>query len=142
MGIYYYRNLQTSFGNSYRFLISLSDSITGSLTFSEKKPSHALRIAHKSYTLRKAVSHTSTERNSTRDKCPISNTELCLRKNEVYQLTCSRCNQQYIGITTRFIRDRVSLSENISKREIPLLEKNTSIPPRMKTKKALRSRLL
>ena len=40
MGIYYYRNLQTSFGNSYRFLTSLNDSLTGSRTFSEKKPSH------------------------------------------------------------------------------------------------------
>ena len=74
---------------------------------------------------------------------PISNTKLCLRRNEVYQLTCSRCNQQYIGSTTRFIRDRWSLSENIPTTKIPLLKKKkTSIPARMKTKKALRSRLL
>lgn len=41
------------------------------------------------------------------DKCPISNTGLCLRRNAVYQLTCNSCDQQYIGSTTRFIHDRV-----------------------------------
>ena len=43
----------------------------------------------------------------TRDKCPIANTGLCLRRNAVYQLTCNSCDQQYIGSTTRFIHDRV-----------------------------------
>ena len=41
------------------------------------------------------------------DKCPISNTRLCLRRNAVYQLTCNSCDQQYIGSTTRVIHDRV-----------------------------------
>ena len=50
-----------------------------------------------SYTLRQDLSHTSTERKCTRDKCPISNTGLCLRRNAVYQLTCNICDQQYIG---------------------------------------------
>ena len=35
------------------------------------------------------------------------------RRNELYQLTCSRCNQQYIGSTTRLIHDRVG--EHINK---------------------------
>ena len=43
-----------------------------------------------SYTLRQDLSHT-------RDKCPISNTGLCLRRNAVYQLTCYSCDQQWIG---------------------------------------------
>ena len=50
-----------------------------------------------SYTLRQDLSYTSTERKCTRDKCPISNTGLCLRRNAVYQLTCNSCDQQYIG---------------------------------------------
>ena len=66
-----------------------------------------VRIAHKSDALRQALSHTSTERKCTRDKCLISNTGLCLRRNAVYQLTCNSCDQQYIGSTTRFIYDRI-----------------------------------
>ena len=53
------------------------------------------------------LSHTSTERKCTRDKCSISNTGLCLRRNAVYQLTFISCDQQYISSTTRFIHDRV-----------------------------------
>ena len=63
--------------------------------------------AHRSHTLRRALSHNSTERTCTRDKCPISNTKLCLRTNAVYQITCKNCKQQYIDSTTRFIHDRV-----------------------------------
>ena len=78
-------------------------------------------IAHKPYTLRQALSHTSTERKCTRDKCPISNTGLCLRRNAVYQLTSNSCDQQYIGSTTRFIHDRVK--EHL-KGKTPLLKKH------------------
>ncbi|CAH3025118.1 unnamed protein product, partial [Porites evermanni] len=73
-----------------------------------RKENISVRIAHKSYTLRQALSHTSRERKCTRDKCPISNTGLCLRRNAVYQLTCNSCDQQYIGNSTRFIHDRVN----------------------------------
>ena len=72
-----------------------------------RKENIPVRIVHKSYTLRQALSHTSKERKCTRDKCPISNTGLCLRRNAVYQLTCNRFDQQYICSTTRFIHDRV-----------------------------------
>ena len=78
-------------------------------------------IAHKPYTLRQALSHTSTERKCTRDKCPISNTGLCLRRNAVYQLTSNSCDQQYIGSTTRFIHDRV---KEHFKGKTPLLKKH------------------
>ena len=85
----------------------ISERLNHRITYIFRKETIPSRIAHKSYTLRKALSHTSTERKSTRDKCAISNTELCLRRNEVYQLTSSRCNQQYIGSATRFIHDHV-----------------------------------
>ena len=77
--------------------------------FWKKKKNIPVRIAHRSYTLpiRQALSHTSKERKCTGDKCPISNTGLCLRRNAVYQLTCNSCDQQYIRSTTRFIHDRV-----------------------------------
>ena len=72
-----------------------------------RKENIPVRIAHKSYKLRQALSHTPTERKCTRDKCPVSNTGLCLRRNVVYQLTCNSCDQQYNGSTTIFIHDCV-----------------------------------
>ena len=70
-----------------------------------RKENIPVRIAHKCYTLRKALYHTYTK--WARDKCPISNTGLCLRRNIVYQLRCNSCHQQYIDSTTRFTHDRV-----------------------------------
>ena len=66
-----------------------------------------VRVAHKSYTLRRALSHNNKERTFTRANCPISDTRLCLLRDAVYQITCKNCNQHYIGSTTRFIHDRV-----------------------------------
>ena len=72
-----------------------------------RKENIPVPIVHKSYTLRQALSHTPTERKCTRDKCPVSNTGSCLRRNVVYQLTCNSCDQQYTGSSTIFIHDRV-----------------------------------
>ena len=62
---------------------------------------------HKSYTLRQALSHHTTERTCTRTNCPISSTNLCLRRNAVYQITCKGCKKLHIESTTRFVHDRV-----------------------------------
>ena len=72
-----------------------------------RKESIPVRVTYKSYTLRRALSLNSTERTCTRANCPISNTNLCLLRNVVYQITCNNCNQHYIGSTTRFVHDRV-----------------------------------
>ena len=72
-----------------------------------RKEGIPVRVAHKSYTLRRALSHNTTERTCTRKNCPTSSTKRCLLRNAVYQITCNNCNQQYIGSTTRFIHDRV-----------------------------------
>ena len=66
-----------------------------------------VRVAHKSYTLRRALSHNTTERKCPRKNCPTSSTKLCLLRNAVHQITCNNCNQHYIGSTTCFIHDRV-----------------------------------
>ena len=92
---------------SYLKIPYISERLNHKITNIFRKENIPVRIAHKSHTLRQALSHTSTERKCTRDNCPISNTGLCLRKNTVYQLTCNSCGQQYIGSTTRFIHDRV-----------------------------------
>ena len=65
-----------------------------------------VRIAHKSYTLRQALSHNTTERKCNRPNCPIEDTNLCLQRITVYQLTCKACGEYYIGSTTRFLHDR------------------------------------
>ena len=72
-----------------------------------RKEDIPVRVAHKSYTLRRALSHNNKERTCTRANCPISGTKLCLLRNAVYQITCNNCNQHYIGSTIRFIHDRV-----------------------------------
>ena len=72
-----------------------------------RKEGIPVRVTHKSYTLRRALSQKNTERTCTRANCPISNTNLCLLRNVVYQITCNNCNQHYIGSTTRFVHDRV-----------------------------------
>ena len=72
-----------------------------------RKEGIPVRVAHKSYTLRRALSQNNTERTCTRANCPISNTNLCLLRNVVYQIICNNCNQHYIGSTTRYVHDRV-----------------------------------
>ena len=85
----------------------ISERLNHRITNIFRKENIPVRVAHKSYTLRQALSHTSIECKCTRGKCPIANTGLCLRRNAVYQLTCNSCDQQYIGSTTRLIHDRV-----------------------------------
>ena len=53
-----------------------------------------------------ALSHNTTERKCNRPNCPIADTNLCLQRNIVYQLTCKTCGEYYIGRTTRFLHDR------------------------------------
>ena len=57
-----------------------------------RKEGIPVRIAHKSYTLRRALSHNNKERTSTRANCPIIRTKLYLLRNAVYQITCNNCN--------------------------------------------------
>ena len=73
--------------SSLRSLTFLNDSITGSLTFLEKKKHLSTRYPQILHAQTSPTSHTSTERKCTRDKCSIANTGLRLRRNAVYQLT-------------------------------------------------------
>ena len=59
---------------SYLKIPYISERLNHRITNIFRKENIPVRIAHKSYTLRQALSHTSTERKCTRDKCPISNT--------------------------------------------------------------------
>ena len=67
-----------------------------------------VRIAHRSHTLRRALSHNTAARTCTRDKYLTSHTNLCLRQNVVYKITCNNCNQLHIGSTIRFLHDRTT----------------------------------
>ena len=102
---------------SYLKIPYISERLDHKITNIFRKEGIPVRIAHKSYTLRKALSHKITERTCTRANCPIAHTKLCLLRNAVYQITCKNCNQNYIGSTTRFIHDRMKehvKSENSS----------------------------
>ena len=84
----------------------ISDRLNRKITGIFKRENIPVRIAHKSYTLRQALSHNTTERKCNRPNCPIADTNLCLQRNTVYQLTCKACGEYYIGSTTRFLHDR------------------------------------
>ena len=84
----------------------ISDRLKRKITRIFKRENIPVRIAHKSYTLRQALSHNTTERKCNRPNCPIADTNLCLQRNTVYQLTCKACGEYYIGSTTRFLHDR------------------------------------
>ena len=84
----------------------ISDRLNRKITGIFKRENIPVRIAHKSYTLRQALSHNTTKRKCNRPNCPIADTNLCLQRNTVYQLTCKACGEYYIGSTTRFLHDR------------------------------------
>ena len=92
---------------SYLRIPYISERLNHKITNIFGKEGIPVRVAHKSYTLRRALSHSTTERTCTRKNCPTSSTKLCLLRNAVYQITCNNCNQHYIESTTRFIHDRV-----------------------------------
>ena len=92
---------------SYLKIPYISDRLNHKITNIFQKEGIPLRIVHRSFTLRRALSHNTTKRACTRNNCPIANTKLCLLRNAVYQIICNKCNQFYIGSTTRFIHDRV-----------------------------------
>ena len=92
---------------SYMKIPYISERLNYRITNIFRKEDIPVRVAHKSYTLRRALSHNNKERTCTRANCLISGTKLCLLRNAVYQITCNNCNQHYIGSTIRFIHDRV-----------------------------------
>ena len=92
---------------SYLKIPYFSERLNYRITSIFRKEGIPVRVAHKSYTLRRALSHNNKERTCTRANCPISSTKLCLLRNAVYQITCNNCSQHYIGSTTCFIHDRL-----------------------------------
>ena len=84
----------------------ISDLLNRKITGIFKRENIPVRIAHKSYTLKQALSHNTTERKCNRQNCPNADTNLCLQRNTVYQLTCKACGEYSIGSTTRFLHDR------------------------------------
>jgi len=92
---------------SYLKIPYISERLNHRITSIFRKEGIPERVAHKLYTLRRALSHNNKERTCTRANCSISDTRLCLVRNAVYQITCNNCNQHYIRSTTRFIHDRV-----------------------------------
>ena len=76
-----------------------------------------VRVMHKSYTLRWALSQNNMEQTCTRANCPISSTKLFLLRNAVYQITCNNCNNTTSGelhsLSTN--NDNSSVKKHISK---------------------------
>ena len=64
-----------------------------------------VRIYRKSYTLRNALRDTPRTQECRMKNCQLNNDQ-CLIRNCVYQLTCSKCHEIYIGSTTRTFHTR------------------------------------
>ena len=92
---------------STEWLYLISDRLDCEITRTLRRENLPIRIAHKSHTLRQALTQHTTERICNRTNCPISSTNLCLNRRTVYQLTCKTYGKFYIGSTTRFLHDRV-----------------------------------
>ena len=80
------------------FLLSLFTPSFRRSTASSGRTIKYLRYVHHRKYLRYVHHH--------RPNCPIADTNLCLQRNTVYQLTCKACGEYYIGSTTRFLHDR------------------------------------
>ena len=68
---------------SYFKIPYISERLNHRITNIFRKENIPVRIGHKSYTLRQALSHTSTERKCTRDECPIPNSFTFTKKCNV-----------------------------------------------------------
>jgi hypothetical protein len=66
-----------------------------------------VRIAHKSSTLRQALTPRKTTKRCDRNNCPIAHTGHCFTKGVVYKITCLKCHKLYIGSTIRHTHDRI-----------------------------------
>ena len=100
-----------------------------------RKENIPVRIAHKSYTLRRALTLTSTERKCTRDKRPTPDNVY-----EEMQCTSSRVTAAINNTLIARHASSTTALKNISIMTAPLW-KNISIPARTKTIKVLRSTL-
>ena len=80
---------------SYLKIPYISERLNHKITNIFRKEGIPVRVVHRSYTLRLALSRNGTKRICTRDNCPTSKTKLCLLRNAVYQITCNNCNQPF-----------------------------------------------
>ena len=65
-----------------------------------------VRLYRKSFTLRRALQKGQKPDKCDKDTCTLKN-DLCLRRNCVYKLTCQKCQEFYIGSTTREFHTRL-----------------------------------
>ena len=87
---------------SYLKIPYISERLDYKITTIFRKEGIPVRIARKSYALRKAFSHKITECTCTRDNWHIAHTKLCFLRNAVYQIRCKDCYQHHIRSSTRF----------------------------------------
>ena len=114
----------------------ISERLNHRITNIFRKENIPVRIAHKSYTLRRALTLTSTKRKCTRDKRPTPD---CVY--EEMQCTSSRVTAAINNTLIARHASSTTALKNISIMKDPLW-KNISFPARTKTIKALRSILL
>ena len=96
----------------------ISDSFNNQIRRIFRKQNINIRIAHRSFTLRKFLNNNNNKRRTpcTLNNCPVRDPSKCFRNHVVYQLECQTCHQKYIGSTIRplYIRVREHYTQNTS----------------------------
>ena len=66
-----------------------------------------VRLTHRSHSLRHALGTPKANPQSKRQQCPLAHTGNCFKRNCIYQILCTKCNDFYIGSTIRHLHDRI-----------------------------------
>ena len=73
-----------------------------------------VRITHRSHNLRHALWTPKANAECKRQRCPIAHTGNCFKRNCIYKILCTICNEFYIGSTIRHLHDRIKEHFNSS----------------------------
>ena len=91
----------------------ISDNIDRQIKRIFKRENINIRLVRQGNTLRQCLKRPSDRPACSLNGCPIKNSDICHRKNVVYQLTCNVCRNTYIGSTIRPLHTRIK--EHISR---------------------------
>lgn len=85
----------------------ISNSVDNKIKRIFHKEGIPLRLAHRSFTLRKYLKQNSNSQMCTLNNCPIPDKKICTTTGCVYKIVCQNCRKYYIGSTKRPLHTRL-----------------------------------
>ena len=103
------RNINTNNDKCYLKMPFISEKVNFKIKRILKAEKLSIGLAQKSTTTLRSVlrSRHNTDNNCRMSACPIRNNKICFQTNVVYQVTCSKCQNFYIGSTIRPLHVRI-----------------------------------